>query len=130
VKFARSLKFFPQSNGFAHREKLCEEHRRTFVPRVDSFLVLIEPLFHLPREGEGKQAEPDASWCNVFNDDSVVQLKEVLEMSTCVLARQTTKLVCLHHHDEASPELKVSSPSVDNGPNEHVGNSGGGIVTK
>jgi hypothetical protein len=34
------------------------------------------------------------------------------------------ELVCLHHHDEASAELKVSVPSVDNGPGGHVVTSG------
>jgi hypothetical protein len=71
-------------------KKLCEERRDTLVPRVDSFLVLIKPPLRLPRKGEGKQAEPDACWCDVFYDDGVTQLKEVLEMSNCVLARQTT----------------------------------------
>ena len=50
-------------------------------------------------------------------------------MCTCVLAWQTIELVCLHHHYEASSELKVSNARVDNGPNGHVGNSGCGVVT-
>ena len=66
--------FFPQGIGFAHGEKLHEECHGTFVPRVDSFLVLVKPLLCLPREGEGKQMEPDASWCDIFDDDSVAQL--------------------------------------------------------
>jgi hypothetical protein len=33
--------------------------------------ALVKPLFHLPREGEGKQMEPDTSWCDVFDDDGV-----------------------------------------------------------
>jgi hypothetical protein len=44
-------------------------------------------------------------------------------VSVCVLTWQTTELVFLHHRDEASLDLKVSSPSVDNGPNGHVGNN-------
>ena len=89
----------PQGIGFAHGEKFHEEWRRTFVPRTGSFLLLIEPLFHLPCEGEGKQTEPDASYCDVFDDDGVAQLQEVLQVCTCVLAWQTTELVCLHHRD-------------------------------
>ena len=94
-----------------------------FVPRVDGFLVLIKPLFCLPREGEGKQAEPDDCWCDVFYDDGVAQLREVLQVSTSVLAWQTTELVCLHHRDQASAQLKVSSSCVDSGPNGHVRNN-------
>jgi hypothetical protein len=85
--------------SFAHGEKFCEECCGTFIPRVDGFLVLVKPLFRLPREGEGKQMEPDACWCDVFYDDSVTQLKEVLQVSTCVLSRQTIELVCLHPCD-------------------------------
>ena len=74
--------------------------------------------------------EPDASWCNVFDEDGVAQLKEVLQVCTCILAGQTTKLVCLHHRNEASPELKVSSAHDDSRPNGHVSNSGGGVVAE
>jgi hypothetical protein len=63
---------------------------------------VIKPLFCLPRKGEGKQVELDASWCDVFNDDSAAELKEVVKVSICVLTWQTTELVCLHHRDEAS----------------------------
>ena len=68
----------PQGIGFAHGEEFGKEHRGTFVPRVDSFPFLVEPLFHPPREGEGKQAEHD--------DDGVTQHEEVLEMRVHVLA--------------------------------------------
>jgi hypothetical protein len=87
------------SSGFAHGEKFREEHHETFVPRVDSFLVLVEPLFCLPHEGEGKQTEPDASWCDIFDDDYVAQLKEVLQVCTRILAWQAIELACLYHHD-------------------------------
>jgi hypothetical protein len=63
---------------------------RTFVPHVDRFLALVKPLFLLPHKGEGKQVEPDACWGDVFHDDGVMQLKEVLEVSTCILAWKTT----------------------------------------
>ena len=72
--------------------------------------------------------EPYVSWCDVFDDDGVSQLQEVLQVCTCVLARQTTELVCLHHHDQASAQLKVSIARVDSRPNGHIGNSGGRVV--
>ena len=84
----------PQGIGFAHGEELGDECHGTFVLHFDSFLFLVEPLFCPPREGEGKQAEPDALKCDILGDDSVAQLKEVLEMHVCVLARQTSSLVC------------------------------------
>jgi hypothetical protein len=95
-----------------------------FIPHVDGFLVLVEPLLRLLHEGEGKEIEPDACWCDIFYDNGVAQLKKVLKVHACVLTRQTTKLVCLHHRYEASPELKISSARVDSGPNGHIGNSG------
>jgi len=66
--------FPPQGISFAHGEKLHEERHGKFVPCTDSFFLLIEPLFCLPRKGEGKQTEPYASWCDVFDDDGVTQL--------------------------------------------------------
>ena len=56
---------------FAHGKELGEERRGTFVPRVDSFFVLVEPLLRLSCEGEGKQEELDANWCDVFDEDGV-----------------------------------------------------------
>ena len=120
----------PQGIGFANGEELGEERRGTFVPRLDSFLLLLEPLLLLPREGEGKQAEPDALRCEILDDNSVSQLEEVLEMRVCVLARQTMELVRLHHRDEADTELKVPIPNVNSEPDGHVGNSGGGVIVE
>ena len=74
--------------------------------------------------------EPDACWCDIFYDDCVAQLKEVLKVCTCVLTRQTIELVCLHHRYEASPELKVFGARVDSGPNGHIGNNRGGVVVE
>ena len=51
-------------------------------------------------------------------------------MCVHVLTWQTMELVCLHHHDEASIELAVPKPNVNNRPNGHVGNSGGGVDMK
>jgi hypothetical protein len=45
--------------------------------------------------------EPYASWCDVFDDDGVAQLQEVLQVCACVLAWQTIELVFLHHRDQA-----------------------------
>ena len=130
MKIVGSLKFFPSRHWFYPWGKLCEERLGTFVPCVDSSLALVKPLFHLPHKGEGKQTEPDASWCDVFDDDGVAQLKEVLKVCTCILAWQAIEQVCLHHHNQASLELKVSSARVDSGPNGHVGNSRGGVVVE
>ena len=112
----------PLGIGFAHGEELGEERRGTFGPCVDNFLFLVEPLFRFSCKGKGKQTELYACKCNVFDDYGVIELEEVLEMCVCVVAWQTMELVCLHHHDEASAELKVSIPSVDSRPSGHVGN--------
>ena len=119
---------YPQGIGFAHGEELGKECHGTFVPHLDSFLFLVEPLLHLPQEGEGKQAEPNALRCDVLDDHRVAQLEEVSEMHVCVLAWQTMELVRLHHRDKAGTELKVPITDVDSRPNRHVGNSGGGEV--
>jgi hypothetical protein len=84
-------KFSPQGIGFAHGEKLREKRRG--ILRTDSFLLFVEPLFRLPRKGEGKQTEPDASLCDVFDDYGVAQLQLVLQVLT---------VVRLHHRDQAS----------------------------
>ena len=96
VKSAGNLKFSPSGHWFCPWGKLCKECYETFVPRTDGFLLFKEPLFHLPREGKGKQTEPDTSWCDVFDDDGVAQLQEVLQVCTCVLDRQTIEMVCLY----------------------------------
>ena len=98
------------------------EWRGTFVPHLNNFLVLVEPLLHLSREGEEKQAEPDALRCDILDDDSVAQLEEVLEMCVRILTGQTTEWVCLHHHDETSPNLEVSVARVNSRANGHIGN--------
>jgi len=74
LKSAGNLKFPPQGIGFSHGEKLREEHHGTLVRHTDSFLLFVEPLFRLSHEGEGKQTEPDAGWCNIFDDDGVALL--------------------------------------------------------
>jgi len=74
--------------------------------------------------------EPDAILCDVFDDDSVAQLKEVLKVSVGIFALQATELTCLHHRDEASMDLKVAIPNIDSGPNGHVGNIGSGVITE
>jgi hypothetical protein len=71
VKFVENLKFSPLGHWFCPWGKLHKERHRIFVPCTHRFLLFIEPLFHLPRKGEGKQTELDASWCDVFDDDSV-----------------------------------------------------------
>jgi hypothetical protein len=44
----------PQGIGFAYGEEFSEKRHGAFAPGIDSFLVLVEPLFHLPHEGERK----------------------------------------------------------------------------
>jgi len=75
----------PQRAGPAHGEKLGEECHRALFPCVNSFLVLIKPLFHLSGEGKGKQTEPDAVLRDVLDDDGVAQLKEVLKVGIGIL---------------------------------------------
>jgi hypothetical protein len=38
---------------------------------LTAFLVLVEPLFCPPQEGEGKQVKPDAYRLNILDDDCV-----------------------------------------------------------
>ena len=63
---------------------------RSAVPCVNSFLVLIKPLFRLSDEGKGKQMEPDAVLRDVLDDNGVTQLKEVLKAGVGILAWQAT----------------------------------------
>ena len=86
MKSAGNLKNSPSGHWFCLWEKLHEERHGIFVPCLDSFLLLIKPLFCLPRKGEGKQTEPNASLCDVFDDDGVAQLQEVLQVRVRVLA--------------------------------------------
>ena len=57
--------------GFVHWEELHEECHGTFVPCVDSFPVLVEPLFCPPQEGEREQAKSDYLWYGILHDDGV-----------------------------------------------------------
>jgi hypothetical protein len=68
----------PQGIGFAYGEEFNEECHGAFAPGIESFLVLVEPLFHLPHEGERKQTESYSIKCDVFDDDCVQQFKEGL----------------------------------------------------
>ena len=114
----------PKSVGFAHREELSEECRGTFVPRVDCFRVLVEPPLRFPHKGEREKTEPDDVGGDVFDDDRVTELQEVLKMSVRILVRQATERACLHYGDQASSEFKVLFGRVNNGPSGHVGDSG------
>jgi hypothetical protein len=42
----------PHDIGFAHKEELGEERSRAFAPYINSFLVLVEPLFCLFPQGK------------------------------------------------------------------------------
>ena len=66
--------------------------------------------------------EPDDIWCDILDNNGVVQLKEVLKVGICILARQPTKQVWLHHHYQPGTELEVPVAHVDSGPNGHVRN--------
>ena len=46
--------------------------------------------------------EPDAGWCDVFDDYDVAQLQEVLQVCTCILIGKTIELFYQYHRDEAS----------------------------
>ena len=61
----------PQSIGFAHGEEFDEERSGAFAPRVNSLLVLVEPLFRLSHKGKGKQMELDSLRCDTLDDDGV-----------------------------------------------------------
>jgi hypothetical protein len=115
------LEIFPQGVGFAQREKFCEERRGTFVPLVEGFLVLVEPLFRLPQEGKGKQTKPDGISYDSSYHYGFAQLKEVLEMSVGVLVWLTTEWASLHHVDETRFQLKIHIPNIDVGSDGHVG---------
>ena len=88
------------------------------MPRADSFLVLIKPLFHLPQEGERKQAEPDGVSRNAPYGYSLAKLQKVLEMGVGVLIRLATEL---HHVYEVGLQLKVHVPNIDVGSTCHIG---------
>jgi hypothetical protein len=68
----------PQGIGFAHGEEFSEERHEAFAPDIDSFLVLVEPLFLLPHKGERKQTKPYSIRCDVFDDNCITQFKEGL----------------------------------------------------
>ena len=51
-------------------------------------------------------------------------------MCVCVLARQTTERVCLHHRDQLGPAFKVSISRVNSGPNGHIGNNEDRVLTE
>jgi hypothetical protein len=68
----------PKSIGFAHGKELSEERSGAFAPCVNSFLVLVEPLFRLSHKGKAKQMELDSLRCDVLDDDGVAQFKELL----------------------------------------------------
>jgi len=68
-----------------------EECHGTFVPRAGNFFVLVEPLFHLPWEGKGKQTEPDGVSCNTPYGYDLAKLQEILEMGIDALVCLATK---------------------------------------
>jgi hypothetical protein len=59
--------------GFAYREEFGEECRGTLGPDVDSFPVLVEPLFLPPKEGEWKRMESDDLGVDSLYDDGVTK---------------------------------------------------------
>jgi hypothetical protein len=61
----------PKSIGFAHGKELGEERSGAFAPCVNSFLILVKPLFHLSHKVKGKQEELDSHGCDVLDDDGV-----------------------------------------------------------
>ena len=70
-----------------------------------------------------ENTEPDDVGGDVFDDDRVTELQEVLEMSIYVLVWQATERACMHHGDQASPELEILASSVNSRLGGHVGDS-------
>jgi hypothetical protein len=58
--------------------ELSEERSGIFAPCINSFPILVKPLFRLSHEREGRQTEPNILGCDVFDDDGVAQFNEVL----------------------------------------------------
>jgi hypothetical protein len=69
---------FLKGIGFAHGKELGEEHSGAFASCVNSFLILVEPLFCLSHKGKGKQTELDSLGCDILDDNGVTQFKELL----------------------------------------------------
>jgi hypothetical protein len=93
------------------------DSRGTFVPHVDTFLVLVKPLFRLPR----RKKDPLYHY-------GFTQLKEVLEMGVGVLVWFAVEWASPHH--ETRFEFKVHVPNFDAGSGGHIGGLGDGEVTK
>jgi len=85
---------------FAQREELCEERFGTFGPGVDVFF-LVNPLFCLPQQGEGKQTKLDRNGGDTPYHSGVAELQKVLQMCIYVLIWLAIEWASLHHVDEA-----------------------------
>ena len=84
---------------FAQREEFCEERLGAFGPGVD-VIFLVKPLVRLPQQG-GKQMKLDNIGGDSPYDNSVAELKKILQVSICVLIRLATEWANLHHVNEA-----------------------------
>ena len=82
---------------------------------------MIKPLFRLPQEEEGKQAEPDGVSRNAPYGYGLAKLQKVLEMGVGILIRLTTEWASLHHINEAGLQLKVHVPNINVGSSCHIG---------
>ena len=82
---------------------------------------MIKPLFRLPQEEEGKQAEPDGVSRNAPYGYGLAKLQEILETGVSVLIRLATKWASLHHIYEAGLQLQFHNPNINVGSSCHIG---------
>src|SRR6185437_5574977 len=118
------------SIGFARREELREERLGTFVSSVHSSLVSIKPLIRSPPEREQKQTEPDSILRYTFDNKSIAELQELLEMSAGILIGLATEWAGLHHRNETCLDLKIFSSGVNLGPGRDLTSRRSRVITE
>ena len=70
--------FLHRAFFFAQRKELCEERLGAFGPSVDVFF-LVEPLFCLPLQREGKQTKLDNIGGDTLYNNGVAELQKILQ---------------------------------------------------
>ena len=114
---------------FTQREELFKERLGAFVSGVDIFLI-VEPLFCLPQQGEGKQTKLDDIGSDTPYHYDVTELQKVMHVCIGVLIRLTAKRASLHYVDKARLELKIHVPNIDIGSGSNIGYGGDRELTK